>query len=67
MANRTKKAQQAAAPILEKLLLGTPGSREVVVLFEDQTRLSMYGLSGGLNGKRIEDFLAALRRATATV
>jgi hypothetical protein len=47
----------------QKLSRGVPGSRHILVVFDDQTTLALYGLSSGLNRKWIDGFSSALRGA----
>ena len=51
----------------QKLSRGVPGSRQILVVSEDQTTLALYGLSGGLNRKWIDGFSSALRPAGAAL
>lgn len=53
--------------IQQKLSRGMPQSRQVLMVFDDQTTLSLFSLSSGLSRKWIEAFTGALRPSASTV
>ena len=47
----------------QRLLLGTPASRVILLVFQDETALPLYALSSGVSRKWVDGFVAALRRS----
>ncbi len=51
----------------QKLMQGTPASRVMLIVFEDDTALPLYALNSGVSRKWVDGFVSALRRYAVLV